>query len=198
MEGSPINPEYARKQAKLLVNGLYATSGGMQNAAVVMNAAAKLPEMRVLDLVMNTKSSLTSRCVDNVIDFLCNELSTAGTRHTADQNLHDGILTALVDSNMEEDRLIAPVAKLFGQRWHAIKRAVERRLKIREEETERKGPVWTQRKRSERFDKFKLPGFYKFCHDEEFFKFSSRHSAPLREHLDVGVYSVSASFTSTL
>ena len=46
-------------------------------------------------------------------------------------------------------------------------------------------------------DKFKLPGFYKFCHAEEFFKFSSRHSKPLREHLDVGVFSVSASSPPT-
>ena len=190
-EGSPITLEYAAKQAKALVTQLYATAGSMQNAGLMMSKVVRLPEVRVLDIVMDAKSSLTDRCITNIIKLLRERLGTAGTRHAADQNLHDGILTALVDPAMEQDRLIEPVAKLFGVNWHAVKRAVERRLKINDEESEGKvNAVWTQRKRSERWDKFKLPGFYKFCHDEEFFKFSSRHSKPLREHVDVGEYTV--------
>jgi hypothetical protein len=193
-EGSPISSTYAAKQAKALVTQLYAKAGGVKNATAVMDKVVRLPEIRVLDIVMDAKTTLSERCIQNVVDLLGDKLATSGTRHAADQNLHDGILTALVDPQMEEDKLINPIAKLFGVSWHAVKRAVERRLKIDAEETERRvDAVWTQRKRSERFDKFKLPGFYKFCHHEDFFKFSSRHSAPLREHTDVGVYTVSAS-----
>lgn len=147
-EGSPIQSEYAAKQAKALATQLYAKAGGAKNAAAVVSKFARLPEVRVLDIVMEAKASLTDRCLSNVINLLGDRLKTSGTRHAADQNLHDGVLMAVVDPEMEEDRLISPVAKLFGVRWHAVKQAIERRLKIDAEETEGKvDAVWTQRKR---------------------------------------------------
>ena len=67
-----------------------------------------------------------------------------------------------------------------------------RRIKVEDEEVERQVGLWTQRKRSSRSDKYKLPGFNAFCHDEDFFRFDSGRSQPLREHIGVGEYKVCA------
>jgi len=135
---------------------------------------------------------LNERLVGSIIKFLTDHLPSkgSGTRHAGDQNIHDAILTALVDENMVEDRLISRVAKLLGVRWEAVKRAVLRRVKIDMEETETTHGIWTQRKRSVRSDKYELPGFYAFCHDELFFRFISSRSQPLREHTGVGEYTL--------
>ena len=138
------------------------------------------------------QAELTERVVSSIIKFLADHLPSQGsdTRHAGDQNIHDAILTALVDENMVEDRLISRVAKLLGVRWEAVKRAVLRRVKIDKEETETTHGIWTQRKRSVRSDKYELPGFYAFCHDELFFRFISSRSQPLREHTGVGEYTL--------
>ena len=80
-------------------------------------------------------------------------------------------------------------------RWEAVKRAVLRRVKLDEEEKDvdeqqQDGSVWTRLARSTRCDKYELPGLYAFCHDETFFRFSSRRSEPLREHVGMRKYKV--------
>mmetsp|Transcript_41794 Transcript_41794/g.115217 ORF Transcript_41794/g.115217 Transcript_41794/m.115217 type:complete len:258 (+) Transcript_41794:793-1566(+) len=109
---------------------------------------------------------------------------------TQDQNIHDAILVSLVDSAILGDRMVNAVAELLGVRWHAVKQAVLHRMKIDDEESERVVGVWQQRVRSMRCDAYVLPGLYAFCHDENFFRFASRFSEPLREHVDVGEYKI--------
>jgi hypothetical protein len=71
---------------------------------------------------------------------------------------------------------------------------VLRRVKLDEEEREcaeeSNGASWKRIPRSTRCDAYELPGLYAFCHDENFFRFSSRRSEPLREHVDVGEYKI--------
>jgi len=86
--------------------------------------------------------------------------------------------------------MVNAVAELLGVRWHAVKQAVLHRMKIDDEESERVVGVWQQRVRSMRCDAYVLPGLYAFCHDENFFRFASRFSEPLREHVDVGEYKI--------
>ena len=141
------------------------------------------------------RAEIDHRVVVNLIAFLGDHLRTKGTRHAEDQNTHDAILTALVDAQMAEDKLITAVARLLGVRWEAVKRAVLRRVKLDEEEKDvdeqqPDGSVWTRVARSTRCDKYELPGLYAFCHDETFFRFSSRRSEPLREHIGMRKYKV--------
>ena len=134
--------------------------------------------------------SLNDRCIRNVTDFFGGHLGSKGTRHAEDQNVLDALLTAVVDGDMLKDRLIDAVAKLLGANWHAVKRAVLTRLKLDDEMHECTDGVWTRRQREVRSDKYKLPGFYAFCHDDRFFRFSSRRSEPLRNHIGVGEYEI--------
>ena len=50
---------------------------------------------------------MNERLVGSIIKFLTDHLPSqgSGTRHAGDQNIHDAILTALVDGKMAEDRL---------------------------------------------------------------------------------------------
>ena len=110
--------------------------------------------------------------------------------------MHDAILTAVVDGKMMEDKLILAVSKFLGVAWAAVKRAVERRVKMEDEDVERTevsptGGFWQRVKRSTRCDKYELPGFIQFQHNELFFRFSSRRSTPLRKWVAVGKYEVS-------
>ena len=57
-------------------------------------------------------------------DFFRRHLRTKGTRYAEDQNVHDALLTAVVDGKMREDRLIEAVAKVFGARWPAVAAAI--------------------------------------------------------------------------
>eukprot|EP00966_Prymnesium_polylepis_P208386 4827467-Prymnesium_polylepis.1 len=80
----------------------------------------QLPEVRVVSkFARDIDAQINDRVIDNVISFFSRHLKATGTRHAADQNIHDALLTALVDEKMQEDRLITAVAKLFGVRWHA-------------------------------------------------------------------------------
>jgi hypothetical protein len=206
MEGGPsISPEYAARQAKELAEHLYSSAGGLANAAAVYGKLVKLQEIRCLPSVQG-EPYINERIVGNLVEFTCEQLSTKGTRHAEDQNAHDVILTAAVDGRMDKDRLIRTVSKLFGVPWAAVKRAVLRRVKLNDEKIARTetwgasedrsvggrlwGGVWQRVLRSIRCDKYDLPGFVAFMHDEEIFRFSSRHSEPLRKHEDVGKYSV--------
>jgi hypothetical protein len=190
-EGAEISSPYAAKQAKALANALFATAGGVANAVKVMGKLVNLPEVRaLLDLIEDPEVELTERGVRNVATFFANHLRTKGTRHAEDQNVHDAILTAFVDEKMLEDKLINAVANLLGARWHAVKDAVERRMKIDCELSEHTHGVWTRVAREERCDKYKLPGFYEYCHDENIFRFSSRHPEPLRNHVALNKYEV--------
>ena len=126
--------------------------------------------------------------IDNLFTFFSDHFGTMGTRHGEDQNVVDAVLTMLVDKDMVEDRLIKAAAELIGQRWHTIKAAVVRRAKVDSEEAEGRHGVWTRRARSSRCDKFDLPGLNAFCHDDNFFKFSSRHSQPMRKHIGLREY----------
>lgn len=140
------------------------------------------------------QADLNERLVSNIIGFLGNQLRKKGTRSIDDQNIHNAILTAAVDGSMMKENKINAVATRLGQRWEAVKSAVLRRIKLDQEEEEKAieidegGPgqpklsVWKQLKRSTRCDKYELPGLYAFCHDETYFRFSSRRSEPLREH----------------
>lgn len=167
-------------------------AGGLANAQKVHGKFKKLPEIRELECFSDDGDPETNaRIINNLISFLSEHLDTTGTRHTADQNIHDALLVAIVDGDMIEDRMINALAEMLGVRWHAIKRAVLTRMKLDDEMVEKKvDSVWTQRKREVRSDKYKLPGFYAFCHDEMFFRFSSRRSEPLRNHIGVGEYEI--------
>ena len=190
-EREPIGSPYAQQLAKGVVNRLYETAGGLAAAQKVIEKMAVMPEIRVLvSLGENPELELNERCLDNVVTFLKNHLSTKGTRHAEDQNVHDAILTALVDEKMVEDKLINAVAKLVGARWEAIKRAVLRRAKLNDEETEKTHGNWTRVPRSKRCDEYELPGLYAMCHDDEIFRFCSRRSTPLREHVGLREYKV--------
>ena len=179
-EGETITSPYAAKQAKAIANQLFATAGGAANAQKVVAKFALLPEVRALDAI-DEHDPLRDRCFDNFIRFLNQRLSASGTRHAEDQNVLDALLTAHVDGDMIQDRLINAVANMFGARWHAIKRAVLTRLKTDDEMREGgTDGVWTRRPRDIRGDKYELMGFYLFMHDETFFKFSSRHQVPVR------------------
>ena len=188
-----ISSDYAAKQAKSIANQLFSTAGSLANAVAVLEKLIKLPEMRVLLVFVwnpTEKLRLEDRLILNLVRFLTEHLSTKGTRHAEDQNIHDALLTAMVDGAMIEDELINAVATLLGQRWHSIRNAIARRMKIEAEKTELRHGVWIRRARAERCDKFELQGFYLFCHDGTIFRFSSRHSEPLRKHVDVGEYEV--------
>ena len=87
-------------------------------------------------------------------------------------------------------RVMTDEALTADQKAARVKSAVLRRVKIDMEETETTHGIWTQRKRSVRSDKYELPGFYAFCHDELFFRFISSRSQPLREHTGVGEYTL--------
>jgi hypothetical protein len=192
-EGSAISSPYAAKQAKGLTNQLFASAGGLTNAAKVMEKMVNLPEMRVVMLFVENpgvKLKLPDRLLRNFVAFLTGHLRTKGTRHAEDQNIHDALLTAMVDGSMIKDELINAVATFLGQRWHAVKDAVIRRMKIDAEETELKHGVWTRRAREKRCDGYELPGFHAFQHDETIFRFSSRHSEPLRLHVGLREYEV--------
>jgi hypothetical protein len=141
---------------------------------------------------------LESRLVGNMIKFMCDHLSTKGTRYAEDQNILDALLMSLVDEDMLEDRSIKAVATLLGQRWQAVKAAIVERAKRDAEQTELRHGFWVRRKREVREDKFKLPGFYLFQHDGRFFKFSSRRSEPLRNHIGIGEYEVRRSRQAAL
>mmetsp|Transcript_14561 Transcript_14561/g.34487 ORF Transcript_14561/g.34487 Transcript_14561/m.34487 type:complete len:174 (-) Transcript_14561:356-877(-) len=86
--------------------------------------------------------------------------------------------------------MINAVAVMFGVRWDAVKNAVVRRIKIDDEETEKHGPIWTIIPRSKRCDAYELKGLNLMCHDDNIFRFSSRRSEPLREHVGVGEYKI--------
>ena len=190
-EGAAISDDYAAKQAKAIANMLFASAGSITNAEKVLGKLKRLPEIRALDeLFADADGELKERCIDNFIDFIRENLSATGTRHAEDQNVLDALLTAVVDVDMIKDRLISAVAKLIGARWEAVKSAVLTRLKLNDEKREGTDGIWTRRARETRCDKYELQGFYEFCHDETFFKFSSRHSVPLRKHIDVGEYRV--------
>ena len=79
---------------------------------------AQLPEVRIF---LEPESELDGRLVRNLTAFLGTHLSTKGTRHAEDQNVHNALLVALVDGEMLKDRLISAVAKLLGVRWEAVK-----------------------------------------------------------------------------
>ena len=81
--------------------------------------------------------SLNDRCIRNVTDFFGGHLGSKGTRHAENQNVHDALLTAVVDGKMKEDRLILAVSKLFGAGWRAVEAAVLRRVKLDDECIER-------------------------------------------------------------
>ena len=183
---------YAAKQAKEVVTQLYANAGGLGNAIKVAGKLAQLPEMRAI-IAMAENTSLNARHVQNVADFMARHLTTRGTRHGEDQNIYNALLVALVDGSMADDKLINAVANTFGARWHAVKAAVVTRLKLDDELTEGRHGIWTRRKREVRSDKYQLPGLNALCHDDEFFKFSSRHSQPLRKHIGFHEYEVRSS-----
>ena len=192
-EGQAISSPYAAKQAKVIANELFASAGGAANAQKVLGKLLQLPEIRALDEVNfedDADRDLKERCIENLIDFIRGHLSATGTRHAEDQNVLDALLTAVVDGEMINDRLVTAVAKLIGARWEAVKRAVLTRLKLDDENDERVEGGWQRRARSTRFDKFELPGMAMFCHDESIFKFASGRSAPMRKHVDVGEYEV--------
>ena len=191
-----INSPSAGKQAKAVVNELFANAGSLPNAVKVVESMLRKPEMRVvLSMIENPGLAvpLESRLVGNMIKFMCNHLSTTGTRYAEDQNILDALLVAVVDEDMMEDRMVKTVATLLGQRWHAVKAAIVERAKRDAEQTELRHGFWVRRKREVREDKFKLPGFYLFQHDPYFFRFSSRRSEPLRNHIGVGEYEVRCS-----
>ena len=190
-EGATISRSYAAKQAKAVANEMFATAGGLTNAAEVFGKVLKLPEIRILvDLSnwLDESTSLDERLVANVVSLIAARFQTRGTRHASDQNALEAILVALVDEKLAQDRLITAVAELLGVQWHAVKRAIERRAKIMSEEIEQKNGIWTQHPRSTRCDKYELPGFYEFQHDETFFRFVSSRSTPLREHIGLREY----------
>jgi hypothetical protein len=192
-EGQAISSPYAAKQAKAIANELFASAGGAANAQKVLGKLLQLPEIRALDEVNfedNADTELRARCIENLIEFIRGHLSTTGTRHAEDQNVLDALLTAVVDGEMINDRLVTAVAKLIGARWEAVRRAVLTRLKLDDENVERIEGGWKRRARSTRFDKFELPGMAMFCHDESIFKFASGRSVPMRKHVDVGEYEV--------
>lgn len=124
-----------------------------------------------------------------MITFLGDHLRTKGTRGAEDQNILNAILVALVDGQMVEDKMINAVATLLGARWHAVKSAVLRRVKIDDEERQGTHGIWMRTPRSERVDKYVLQGFYLFQHDENYFRFSSRKSEPMREHIGLREHS---------
>tara|TARA_B100000795_G_scaffold166899_1_gene125581 strand:- start:610 stop:1071 length:462 start_codon:yes stop_codon:yes gene_type:complete len=95
-----------------------------------------------------------------------------------------------VDEDLAHDEMINAVAVMFGVRWDAVKNAVVRRIKIDDEETEKHGPIWTIIPRSKRCDAYELKGLNLMCHDDNIFRFSSRRSEPLREHVGVGEYKI--------
>ena len=135
--------------------------------------------------------SLNDRCIRNVTDFFGGHLGSKGTRHAENQNVHDALLTAVVDGKMKEDRLILAVSKLFGAGWRAVEAAVLRRVKLDDECIERTEGVWQRRSRAKRCDAFKLPGFLLMQHDEELFRFDSGHSTPMRKHIGYREFEVS-------
>ena len=194
--GSPISSPYAQRQARQLADLLYPAAGSAANAKKVLAKFAKLPDVRALvDFAEDPRKGLMTRLVDNAVTFFADHLVTRGSRTAADQNIFDAILAALVDPDMAAEQMINSVAGLLGVRWAAVKTAVETRLKLdqsklEEEETVRSVGIWQQKKRSERSDKYKLPGFYAFQHDETFFRFSSRRSSPLRLHVGVKEYQI--------
>ena len=194
-EGAPISNAYAAKQAKEVVTQLYANAGGLANAIKVAGKLAQLPEMRSI-IAMVEDTNLDARLVQNVVDFMAKHLPTKGTRHGEDQNIYNALLVALVDGSMVDDKLISAVAKVFGARWHAVKAAVVTRLKLDDELTEGQHGIWTRRKREVRSDMYQLPGLNAMCHNEEFFKFSSRHSQPLRKHVGFREYEVRSRLSS--
>ena len=97
---------------------------------------------------------LSDRIILNLISFFGSHLTTAGTRGAEDQNIYDAILAALVDGHMTQDKTINAAATLLGVRWHAVKTAVLRRVKLDDEETRASDGIWTRRPRSERVDKY--------------------------------------------
>ena len=193
-ERAPISSPEATRQAKALEDALWANAGSLANAQKVAAKYRDRPGVRsLIDVLSSPDLELKGRCFDNFVDFLSNHFATKGTRHGTDQNLLNGLLTSVVDGKMVKDRLIDSVARLLGQNWHAVRDAIVRRLKMDDELREgRVDAAWTQVSRADRCDMYKLPGFYAFCHDDDFFKFSSRHSEPLRNHVDVGKYQVRA------
>ena len=151
-----------------------------------------LPEIR-LHIESGSNAEMNERFVGNLVSFIKSHLRTRGTRHAEDQNVLNALLVAVVDSNVIEDKLINAVAKVFDVRWEAVKRAVLRRAKLDDEEAAPSSDgIWTRVPRSVRIDKYELPGFYEFCHDETFFRFSSRRSEPLREHTAFRAFKVRA------
>lgn len=139
-------------------------------------------------------AQLNDRLIENVIKFLGDHLRTKGTRGAEDQNILNAILVALVDGQMMEDKMINAISSLLGVRWHAVKSAMLRRIKLDDEETAGTekgagGTTWTRIPRSERCDKYTLQGFYLFQHDEKYFRFSSRKSEPMREHIGLRKHS---------
>jgi hypothetical protein len=198
-EGESITPDYATKQAKQLSNQLFANAGGIVAATDVVGKFLRLPEVRVaLDFAEKPELELDERFVRNIIDFFANHLATKGTRYAEDQNLHNGLLTAMVDGGMAEENLILAVAKRLGRRWDAVKAAILRRIKLDEEEKEGGEGIWQQHSRSTRCDMYELPGLYAFCHNEEFFRFVSSRSEPLREHVGLREYKVRAAAKPTV
>ena len=201
--GELISPEYAAKQAKALATQLHAIAGGGAAAAQVKAKLINLPEIRALEgfLAFAEEGELThvelpQRLLDNLVTFVSDRLGTEGTRHGEDQNVHNAILTAVMDGKMLEDKLIAAVAKMLDVAWAVAKRAIERRVKMEDEDVERSeaspsGATWHRVKRATRCDEYELPGFIQFQHDETFFRFSSRRSTPLRKWVAVGKYEVS-------
>ena len=195
-EGSAVNSPYAAKQAKAVATQLF-SAGSLSSAKKVITKFAALPEIRALvEFAENPNRELDERLIQNVIKFFEDHLRTRGNRHAEDQNIHDAILAALVDRDMESEKLINTVATCLGVRWDTVKRAVLRRMKLDDEETEKVEGAWTRRKRSTRCDRYELPGLYAFCHDETIFRFSSRRSEPLREHVDVREYKVCRTYSS--
>ena len=48
------------------------------------------------------RAEIDHRVVVNLIAFLGDHLRTKGTRHAEDQNIHDAVLTALVDGGQAD------------------------------------------------------------------------------------------------
>ena len=193
--GAPISEAYAQRQAKSAATDIFANAGSLTDAAVVLGRLLNMPEVRVAQELLTKRVELPERALGNVVSFIYTHFSTEGTRHAEDQNAHDVILTAVVDGMLEKDRLIDAFAKMLGVSWAAVKRAILRRVKRDDEALERtefdpRGSSWKRVVRSTRCDKYELPGFIAFMHDDTIFRFCSRRSTPLRKHIAIGVYEI--------
>ena len=74
----------------------------------------------------------------------------------------NAILVTLVDEQMVEDCMVKAVADLLGVRWHVVKAAVLRRIKLDDEEAERpESGAWQRVPRSTRCecDNYALRGY---------------------------------------